>query len=97
MKRLVTATLLLSAAFTVAAQASSAHTDKFSCYAYVHDSCFGEGSANCSQESYEWGLNECDVEYPSSSVKRPTATFGTAPNNKVVMQTRAKIQRSFDK
>ncbi len=97
MKRLFTMTILLSAAFTVTAQASSPHTDIFSCYAYVHDSCFGEGSANCNPEDYEWGLDACDDEYNNASVKRPSATFGIAPSKKTVMQTRAKIERSFKK
>lgn len=97
MKRLITTTVIIFTGLTFAAQAAEPHWDRFSCYAYVHDSCFGEGSEGCDPESYEWGLDECDTEYPNTGVKRPTATFGIAPSKKSVMQTRDKILRSFKK
>ena len=62
--------------------AKADHNSRFSCYAYVHDQCYGENSANCSQDEYEWGLNECDGYYPSSKpIRKPT--FGVlAPTKK---------------
>ena len=95
MKRLITATIIIFTGLTFAAQANSDHWDKFSCYAYVHDQCYGEGSEGCDPEGHEWGLNECDKYYPDGRAVRPQATFGVAPSKKTTLQIRKKILRSF--
>lgn len=58
------------------ASANSDHWDKFSCYAYVHAQCYGNGQEPCSSEGYEWGLNECDNYYPSFKGERPSVPMG---------------------
>ncbi|QKV18032.1 hypothetical protein [Oricola thermophila] len=98
-RRLVVMTLgsiSLTAAMAASASANSDHWDRFSCYAYVHDQCYGNGADNCDREGYDWALDQCDGYYPSSAgVKRPKGarTF-TATTN---LKTKTKIQRSFRK
>lgn len=77
------------------ASANSDHWDKFSCYAYVHDQCYGNGQEPCSSEGYEWGLNECDAYYPSLQGTPPSAALGltSKPNDR---KHRMIIKRSFN-
>ena len=75
---------LTKAVLTVAllAQATSAfanHTDRVSCYFYVHaQACDQDG---CDQAALDWGLNECDKYYPS--VARPGKGFAATPKSKI--------------
>ncbi|MEN0000350.1 MAG: hypothetical protein AAF940_05645 [Pseudomonadota bacterium] len=55
--------------------ANASHNSRFTCYVHVHETCFNSSKPNCSQEEYEWGLDECDNTYPNSKPVRKPA-FG---------------------
>ncbi|QBK30979.1 hypothetical protein [Roseitalea porphyridii] len=57
-------------ALGAASVAQAEHNSKISCYAYVHDQCFGGGASNCSDDDYDWGLDQCDGYYPSTEPAR---------------------------
>lgn len=82
--------------FVSSASANSDHWDKFSCYAYVHAQCYGDGQEPCSSEGYEWGLNECDGYYPSFQGERPSAPLGLTSKS-TDRKYRMIMKRSFNK
>ena len=93
--KLTTATLALAASVSsVPANAGSEHWDRFSCYAYVHDSCYGEGN-DCSKDVYNDFLDDCDDAYEESNGKRPSASLSSTARTSP--DVRAKIQQSFSK
>ena len=72
------------------------HNSAMSCYAYVHSQCYGNGKNNCSDDDYNWGLDQCDQYYPSAKIKRPVRPDGLmdrASNRKI----KARIQSTFNR
>ena len=59
---LVTAAVLTGSSVPASADE---HSDRFSCYAYVHDQCFQNGQDGCGDDVYQDFLDECDRYYPS--------------------------------
>ncbi|MFZ2100619.1 MAG: hypothetical protein WAU86_08650 [Oricola sp.] len=89
--------VVMTVGMGVSARAAVDHWDRFSCYAYVHDQCYGNGQNNCSSEDYNWGLDQCDGYYPASvGVKRPVGPKNLVAPTKS-RQTRAILGRSFNK
>ena len=88
----VAAAVALTAASTTTAAAS--HNTQISCYAYVHGQCYGNGENNCSQEDYEWGLDQCDDYYseaPARTMERPKGLANVPSKRGIKMQ----IQSTF--
>ena len=88
--------MLLMLGFTLPVAAETAHSDAISCYAYVHSQCYGNGENNCSQEDYEWGLDQCDGYYPTKGLERPERPGGLKASRSNT-RTRATIESSFNK
>jgi predicted TIM-barrel enzyme len=45
------------------------HNTHIGCYASVTNQCNGAGG--CSEEDYNWGLDQCDSMYGQASIQRP--------------------------
>ena len=55
---------------------SSAHaeaTSRAMCYFLVHDDCFNQSSAGCSDADYQEFLDFCDEAHPNEQAIRPKA------------------------
>lgn len=85
----------LIAATTMVSLAQADHNTRVSCYAYVHDQCYGGGANNCSGEDYNWGLDQCDIIYPSATPIRKPAVNSFKLPTKNNMQIRQTIKRTM--
>jgi hypothetical protein len=93
----VTASLFLIGT-GAAAMADTEHSTHIACYASVTTQC---KAAGCSKADYDWGFDQCDQYYSSSSgssaakPKRPRPTGLTATSNN--MSFRAAHEASLER
>lgn len=77
--KLTVGALLAGLAFP--AYADTNHTTIMGCYASVHSQCYGNGSNNCSDDDYQWGLDNCDGAYGNTNASGHRPGRLVAPGN----------------
>jgi len=85
-----------TAIVTTASADMTEHNSHISCYASVHHQCYGNGANNCSDEDYDWGLDQCDSYYSESNTsERPAAPAGLKAKRGANKRFRATLKRTF--
>lgn len=91
----VAGAVALAASATTVAASGQAHSTHIACYAYVHGQCYGNGENNCSQDDYEWGLDQCDQTYseaPAKRLDRPEGLANVPSKRGIKMQIQSTFQ-----
>ena len=94
-KTVAAAAVCAGFSFPALADTTDDHWDQFSCYAYVHDQCYANGENNCSEDDYNWGLDECDGYYESTGAT-PLAIPQNLANRRNNMTFRSSFSKTFD-
>lgn len=91
--------LALAAGLTVSSGLLAAgieHSDRPSCYLSVHSQCYVDTDTPCSDDDYQWGLDQCDSSYPAQIAVPPVKPLGLKASSKQRdMRFRSQVRRSF--
>ena len=56
----IAALVVLGVTSSVLAGDPTVHNSLPACYASINHQCYGNGQNNCSEDDYNWGLDQCD-------------------------------------
>lgn len=72
------------------------HSDRPSCYLSVHSQCYVDSDSPCSDDDYQWGLDQCDTSYPAQRAVPPAKPLGLKASTKQRdMRFRSQVRMSF--